>query len=453
MAKKPSSKAKNAFEKDTSQPDETSEEKTEVTESSEETSQEVGKTDTADDTAKVAPFDEKTGDDTTAAADEPVAQEDPAGPDATPEATTDESKPEVHGETSQPSGTADHTTETTGATADASDQQSATALPATTQQPAKGPGAFALILGGVAAGAIGFAAAYLGLAQTEPVRDEALASEVIDLGQRVDDQAGTIESLSEKVGGIANTDDSALEAQIEALGTLSERVAQAEDTLDAIDARLRDVEQRPVTESADPAAIAAYEAELDAARQELAAQRADLQALIEQAMNTETAADEAAVAAMQRAAISRILAALDNGAGFAGAVTELQDTGVEVPEILVSTAESGVVTLSSLQESFPEAARAALDASRDVSGEGTGLSGFLRNQLGARSLEPREGDDPDAVLSRAEAAIRDGRLQDALAELEALPEEGRAELSDWTGRATERREALGAAQSLSETLN
>ncbi|QFT95130.1 Mitochondrial inner membrane protein [Roseovarius sp. THAF9] len=442
MAKKPSSKGKNAFDKDTSQADETSEAKNEATENSEETSQENGKTDTASDVSdapEVTPSDEQAGGDDDDA-NEPIAQEDPAGPDETPEETADEAKPE---DTPQQSDTADHATDT----------YTATALPATTQQPAKGPGAAALILGGVVAGAIGFAAAYFGLAQTEPVRDEVLASEVSDLGQRVDDQAGTIESLSEKVGGITNTDDSALEAQIEALGTLSERVAQAEDTLDAIDARLRDVEQRPVTESADPAAIAAYEAELDAARQELAAQREDLQALIEQAMNTETAADEAAVAAMQRAAISRILAALDNGAGFTGAVTELQDTDVDVPEILVSTADSGVATLSSLQESFPESARAALDASRDVTGEGTGLSGFLRDQLGARSLEPREGDDPDAVLSRAEAAIRDGRLQDALAELAALPEEGRAELSDWVGRATERREALGAAQSLSETLN
>ena len=68
-------------------------------------------------------------------------------------------------------------------------------------------------------------------------------------------------------------------------------------------------------------------------------------------------------------------------------------------------------------------------------------------------MEPREGNDPDAVLSRAEAALREGRLTDALAELEALPEEGRAELSDWAGQAANRLAAVNAAQSLSETLN
>ncbi|MGK7753215.1 MULTISPECIES: hypothetical protein [unclassified Roseovarius] len=441
MAKKPSSKAKNTFDRDASQTDETSEEKSEATESSGEKAQEEGKTDSAPTAADVTSSEDPAKEEP-AATDDPSAQKDPSAQDVAPNAAAERTDPE---DAPPPSGTEDHTTDTTTTTA--------TALPATTRQPAKGPGAAALVLGGIVAGAIGFAAAYFGLAQTEPLRDEALASEVSDLGLRVDAQSGTIESLSEKVGGITNTDDAALEAQVEALGTLSERVAEAEETLEALDARLRDVEQGPVTESADSAAVAAYEAELDAARQELAAQREELQALIDEAMNTETAADEAAVAAMQRAAISRILAALDNGSGFAGAVAELQDTDVEVPEILVSTAESGVATLSSLQESFPDAARAALEASRDVTGEGTGLSGFLRNQLGVRSLEPREGSDPDAVLSRAEAAIRDGRLQDALAEIEALPEEGRAELSDWAGRATQRREALGAAQSLSETLN
>ncbi|MGK7654815.1 COG4223 family protein [Roseovarius sp. B08] len=441
MAKKPSSKAKNTFDRDASQTDETSEEKSEATESSDETAQEEGKTDTAPTAADVTSSEDPAKEEP-AATDDPSAQKDLSAQDVAPDAAAEKTDPE---DAPPPSGTEDHTTDTTTTTA--------TALPATTRQPAKGPGAAALVLGGIVAGAIGFAAAYFGLAQTEPLRDEALASEVSDLGRRVDAQSGTIKSLSEKVGGITNTDDAALEAQVEALGTLSERVAEAEETLEALDARLRDVEQGPVTESADSAAVAAYEAELDAARQELAAQREELQALIDEAMNTETAADEAAVAAMQRAAISRILAALDNGSGFAGAVAELQDTDVEVPDILVSTAESGVATLSSLQESFPDAARAALEASRDVTGEGTGLSGFLRNQLGVRSLEPREGSDPDAVLSRAEAAIRDGRLQDALAEIEALPEEGRAELSDWAGRATQRREALGAAQSLSETLN
>uniref|UniRef100_UPI0037C662F9 COG4223 family protein n=1 Tax=Roseovarius salis TaxID=3376063 RepID=UPI0037C662F9 len=101
-------------------------------------------------------------------------------------------------------------------------------------------------------------------------------------------------------------------------------------------------------------------------------------------------------------------------------------------------------------------ARAALAAARDAAareGDTGGLTGFLRTQLGVRSLEPREGDDPDAVLSRAEAAVGQGRLTDALAEIETLPDVARAELEDWTQRARQRLDAVAAARELSEELN
>ena len=81
------------------------------------------------------------------------------------------------------------------------------------------------------------------------------------------------------------------------------------------------------------------------------------------------------------------------------------------------------------------------------------IGDFFRSQLGMRSLVPREGDSPDAILSRAEAALRDARLGAALAELENLPEGARAALDDWIARATQRQEALSAADALSDRLN
>jgi hypothetical protein len=77
---------------------------------------------------------------------------------------------------------------------------------------------------------------------------------------------------------------------------------------------------------------------------------------------------------------------------------------------------------------------------------------FLRSQTGARSLAPRAGDDPDAVLSRAEAAVRDGRLREALAELEALPPAAAAELAPWRARAEQRVEALDALDEMQARL-
>ena len=159
---------------------------------------------------------------------------------------------------------------------------------------------------------------------------------------------------------------------------------------------------------------------------------------------------------MRRATITRIRTALDTGGGFTTELAELETLGVTVPGALSRSADHGVATLTDLQTSFPAAARAALDAARAEAaknGETGGFTAFLRTQLGARSLEPREGDDPDAVLSRAEAALREGRLNDVLAEVETLPELGRAEMSAWSGQVARRIEALAAAQTLSDDLN
>ena len=70
-----------------------------------------------------------------------------------------------------------------------------------------------------------------------------------------------------------------------------------------------------------------------------------------------------------------------------------------------------------------------------------------------RSLEPREGSDSDAVLSRMEAAAREGRLGDALAEAEGLPEAAKAPLQGWLDAVKARQVATLAAEALSQTLN
>ena len=84
---------------------------------------------------------------------------------------------------------------------------------------------------------------------------------------------------------------------------------------------------------------------------------------------------------------------------------------------------------------------------------GRSIGDFLRDNLGARSLEPRDGDDADAVLSRAEGALKAGRLGDALAELETLPDASRAELTGWIELAETRRNAIAAAEELNASLS
>ena len=77
---------------------------------------------------------------------------------------------------------------------------------------------------------------------------------------------------------------------------------------------------------------------------------------------------------------------------------------------------------------------------------------FLRTQVGARSLEAREGDDPDAVLSRAEAALARGDIAAALDEIATLPAVGQDAMADWVALAETRRTALAAAADLAAQL-
>src|SRR5690606_5387529 len=130
---------------------------------------------------------------------------------------------------------------------------------------------------------------------------------------------------------------------------------------------------------------------------------------------------------------------------FSGALADL--SGIEVPQTLTSLAEAGVPSRKLLEDGFPPAARAALDASRRADmGDGwtERLGSLFQATTGVRSLSPREGTDPDAVLSRAEAAVGTGDLAQALAELQGLPPEGLAEMADWSALAQQRLDALEA---------
>ena len=93
----------------------------------------------------------------------------------------------------------------------------------------------------------------------------------------------------------------------------------------------------------------------------------------------------------------------------------------------------------------------ALEASLQANpGEGWAerIGTFLRVQTGARSLSLREGTDPDAVLSQAEAALAKGDVAAALTALDLLPPEGQAAVVGWRENAVIRQEAATALQAL-----
>ena len=313
-------------------------------------------------------------------------------------------------------------------------------------------GFWSMLLGGVVAAGIGVIAAPYVLPD-HPLRPAEDSVDPAQLQDRIAAQETAMDDLQAAVESIPAAPD--LSGEVSGLrDTLADLAGQMSD----LETRLSTLEDRPAqaTGGSDVSAsqIEELSAALSAQRETLDAQRAEIDALKGEAEAEEAAARDSARATLQRAALTRVMTALDTGDEFTAALADLRETGAEVPAALADAAETGVPTQEALSESFPEAARAALAAERSADGgAASSVGGFFKSQLGIRSLEPREGDDPDAVLSRAEAALRDGRLGDALSEIETLPEGARAELSDWAAEAERRRAALSAANTLSGTLN
>lgn len=251
----------------------------------------------------------------------------------------------------------------------------------------------------------------------------------------------------------------ALEVAVKSIpdtSALESRLATLEDRLTAIEAASAGGEGAPA------AALAAMNRELTGLKAALEAQKgagsaltADIEAASAAAQTRLDAAEAAAQSAARLAALSHIRASFESGAPLGPALEGLTSLGAKIPENLASAAD-GLPSLLSLQDGFTEPARAALDASiRADMGEGwtDRLSAFLRSQSGARSLTPREGTDPDAVLSRAEAALRDGQIKAALAELAGLPPAGAEAMAPWVADATRRLDAEQAIADLSAALN
>jgi hypothetical protein len=341
-----------------------------------------------------------------------------------------------------------------------------------------------LVLGGVVAAGLGFAAGWQGFLPSP--ESDAAAAALADQGARVDALAAQMAALPPAPDLAPLTEEiAALRAEI---APLAERIAALESRMEAMErapandgtlsataiaAWQQDIETLKAAVAAQVAqtqaisdAAAARDAELAGLQESMAAQEAEMARMVDEAAQRLNAAEStvagieqeataAATATLRRAVLASLQTAVDGGQPFANLLGELSATGVEAPEGLAARAADGVPTQAVLVETFPDAARAALSAARAeglADDGGGGVMGFLRNQLDVRSVEPRQGDDPDAILSRAEAALREARLGDAMAEIAALPEVVRAPMGDWVAAAEARVAALSALQALAESL-
>ena len=318
------------------------------------------------------------------------------------------------------------------------------------------------VLGGVIAASIGFGAAtYLNIGggQNDDLRAELLA--------QIESQSLQIATLDQAVSVLENSATSTdLEAELSAhasqlasslqkpITALEGQVASLNTSLAALEQRVLDVEKRPMADTISESAVAAYESEMAGLREAISVHKADIEALAAEARAMETSAKEEAIRSEGATWVTEISIALADGSAFATPLDNLASEGISIPSALRSASTEGVVTQAELIDAFPASARSALSSIRSGDSEegGNSILTFLQNQVGARSIEPKDGDSADAILSRAEADARAGDISGAIEEIHTLPEAGQAAMSAWVILAEERLAVLAAMDALRDTV-
>lgn len=319
--------------------------------------------------------------------------------------------------------------------------------------PSRRGGVLALLGGGMAAALIGAGAVLLLLPQgwdrqAHTVMQDRIAALESAAQQGEAQLVARIDALE---GGLAGIDAEALAQRVEALQTrLDSTLAAAESSSDG--AQLQALEQRvaALESGADNRIQAAIDAAMASFRAQL---REDGASQAEAAAEAQQAIEAAAQALALRTSLDALAAAAETGDSAPEALAALGEW--RDPPAALAPIATGLPSLGDLRQSFPAAARAALAAAplpADAPARDR-LLGFLRSQTGARSLAPRDGMDTDAILSRAEARLREGDLAGSLHELDGLAAEPASEMVDWRNAAQTRLEALEALAVLRAELD
>lgn len=262
---------------------------------------------------------------------------------------------------------------------------------------------------------------------------------------------------SEDAGGSPSDAGNASLVPSDEAGTAAIDLSELQRQLEEQAAKIAELEARP---SIDPEAAARVQALADEAQslqEQIGGMASDVESRIaavqEEAARLQEETAESTRRAQAVAAVASLQAALDKGVTAQEAQQAFTDAGMDAPEAL----QKDIPSLDELQTGFGDASRAALRVTRSDTegGGGNALTNFLKAQTGARSVAPREGDDPDAVLSRANAGVEAGDIAAALDEMQTLPENARQvpAMAEWLAGAQAYNDAQAALSDLSAPTN
>lgn len=323
----------------------------------------------------------------------------------------------------------------------------------------KSSGVLPLVVAGFICAGLGFGAAILSQPSNPiwPVhpdmaqfRDET-TGQITGIDTRLNALAGRLTDVDQRpVGDVFQSD-------LDELTTgFDQRFLEIASQLQNFDKRLAALEKSTIESAIPDELVAQYQDEVKRLKETLEAQRESLQQFMSETAETANEVTQRAKDTVARGILAQIRAAIDAGGPFDTAIKEFDEqVGEVLPNQLRSLAEEGVQTYQELRDSFAEAARSALNAARNELNESEGFAGignYLRKQFQARSVKPKTGDDADAVLSRAEQALRENDLNGALNELDALPDAARDQMQPWIDQARERQDALEQLDILSQEI-
>lgn len=342
---------------------------------------------------------------------------------------------------------------------------------APTKTVVRGPGFFPMVLGGVVAALLGAGATYWAIPRLPEAWRPALAQvggadAALDAARQAGSEAARAAFGAEADAFAKRAAEQGADAARQVLADASSAAPAATpgsdaaiapiaqgltDKIAALERGYTELSARADTAPAAPAvmpdqaaldALSARMNEQQARIDELAARptvdpatAAQVQTLADQAKDLQQSTEAANRRALGATAAAALQAAIESGAPRDQALADLAAAGVSVPPVL----SGDIPRLEQIRGEFAQAARLGLRASLKATASQEGAMGRLGNfflvQSGARSVEPREGTDPDAVLSRANAAVEAGDISAALTEIAALPQSGQDAMSEWTTKA------------------
>lgn len=241
---------------------------------------------------------------------------------------------------------------------------------------------------------------------------------------------------------------SALESSTAGLAALTEKVSSLEKLEDVNRSRIENLENAmPVASGGDGGVVALgpLEARMAAAEAALASLGDKLDAL--GSKYEELAARPPPAVESERAAraiaIGLLRQGADSGQPFAADLAMLKALGLDGEDIaaLEPLAKTGAPTIPALQAAFPSVIDAVIAATTAVDPDASffdKVAALGSTLVTIRPTAPIEGDTPEAIVSRMQAAVNRADLATALDERDKLPAEGLAASASWAVAAADR---------------